>query len=726
MTWQPMAFASSRELPDSQYWPRRQFETKIGIMLFRNTIPCCLTLLAITLITRPGLASEADDLFKTGIQPQLVKSCFKCHGKNDKPAGDINLLKIKTAADLLAKPELLEQLIDALDSGDMPPEKAPPLSAAARKQLVEQLRKTLRISIRSRQTFPQTPIRRMNRFQYNNAVQDLFKLKVEVFSLPERMMREHGNYFQPQTGKMPKTIKVGSRPLGKSQLIEPRLGGVTSFPQDLRAEHGFDNRGDHLTLSPLLLEAFMNLGQSIVQSPDFNARTCGIWRAFFAPPPQKGAAEVETTIRQRLNQFLTRAFRRPPGDVTVDRYTRFVLNRIESGESFAESMQAAAAAAIASPRFFYLVDRFQGNKQKPQADDFGLASRLSFFLWGSIPDQALLDLAAQGKLREPEILDQQVGRMLRDRRLKRFCDSFPSQWLQLERIISSQPDPDHFSQFYFLKYNASMHMMLEPLLLFETVLIENHSILKFIDSDFSYRSNLLQSWYRDGSQGKPGGPVTIDFTRVPVMDRRQGGLITNAAVMTMTSNATHSKPITRGAWIATAILNDPPEPPPANVPALAEKPPEEEKDLTIRERFVSHRQRADCAGCHKRIDPLGFALENYDAAGIWRNSYKNGRPIDASGLLFGRHSFKNVVEFKDALLAEKDRFTLGFSKHLLAFALGREVSVSDSLALDQIVQETAADNYRFQTMIKQIVLSQPFRQTAGQSKTSSQPGKTRK
>ncbi|MCZ6667029.1 MAG: DUF1592 domain-containing protein, partial [Gammaproteobacteria bacterium] len=637
------------------------------------------------------------------LQPAFQQRCVKCHGKNGKAKGKVNLFELKSVDDLAAKPALVRDLIDALDSEYMPPENEPSLSQERRERLVARLRELLRIGVGSRKESPRAPIRRMNRFQYNNAVQDLFQLDVVVFPLPERMLREHGNYFQPQTGKMPAQLRAGSRPLGKSQLIERRLAGVTPFPQDLRAEHGFDNRGDHLSLSPLLLESFLKLSRSIVESPDFNPRTCGIWPALLAPPTKKGGgADIESVVRHRLRSFLTRAFRRPVEDKLLDRYAGYVLTQIGNGESFSDSMKAGAGAAIASPRFFYLYDQVGAKTDEGTArlDDFDLASRLSFFLWGSIPDQPLLDAAAQGRLHEPDVLTEQVERMLRDKRLKRFCDSFPAQWLQLERIISSTPDPQRYPQFYFGKYRASMHMMLEPLLLFETVLIEDHSILKFIDSDFSYRSDLLQAWYRDGSQGKPGSPVSVQFRRVPVTDRRQGGVITNAAVMTMTSSATRTKPITRGAWIASVILNDPPELPPANVPPLADVPGTDEKNMTLRERFAEHRQRADCAGCHQRIDPLGFALENYDAAGIWRDTYESGRTVDASGTLFGRHKFNDVVEFKDALLMERDRFTRALASHLLSFALGREVGVEESLVLDHIVQETAAADYRFQALIK--------------------------
>lgn len=653
------------------------------------------------------------DTFSTVIQPVFRQNCVKCHGKKEEVAGELNLLRLENSNQLVKTPDALKEIIEAVDSGYMPPESEQPLSEKTRKQLVTSLQAYLKRSIESERNLPRTPIRRMNRFQYNNAVQDLFQLKVEVFSLPERMMREHDNYFQPQTGKMPHQVRVGSRPLGKSQLIEKRLGGVAAFPQDLRAENGFDNRADHLSLSPLLLESFLRLSRSIVTSADFNPKTCGIWKEFFAPPAEGTTEATQAIVEVRLRKFLTRAFRRPASDELVERYTFYVMQQIQQQRSFAESMQEAAAAALASPQFFYLYDQSADGDtpNRTGIDDFSLASRLSFFLWGSIPDQKLLDLAAAGKLHEPDVLTEQVSRMLHDERLKRFCDSFPIQWLQLERIISSTPDRQRYPQFYFSKYRASMHMMLEPLLLFETLLIEDQSVLKLIDSDFSYRSDLLEAWYRNGTQGRPGSPVTVKFRRVPVKDRRQGGVITNAAVMTMTSNATRTQPITRGAWIAGVILNDPPKPPPANVPVLEDKPKSGEENLTLRERFAAHRKHASCAGCHQKIDPLGFALENYDAAGLWRETYSNGRKVDASGKLFSKHEFTNIIEFKKALLAEKDRFTRAFAAHLLSFALGREMGVADSLALEQIVTETAAADYRFQSLIKEIVLSPPFLQS---------------
>ena len=682
--------------------PYLRFRPVFIVLIKASGLIVCVLLLA----TR---CAGEDTSSRDMLQPFFKQHCLRCHGDGDEVQGEVNLTKIFKLADLQKDVRLLRAVLGVLDKREMPPEGEPNLAAELRSQWVAQLQQLLRQAVTEQQHLAHAPIRRMNRFQYNNAVVDLFQLQGGVFALPERMMREYGNYFRPETGKMPEKVSVGSRPLGKSQLIELRLAGAAPFPQDLRAEHGYDNRGDHLSLSPLLMESFLNLGRSITESPDFTAKRVGIWGEFFAPP--RPEAKTQHIIRTRLQPFLTRAFRRPVDDQTLRRYVTFVETQVGQGASYTEAMKAVAAATIASPKFLYLFDRANQEAAVESLTDFELASRLSFFLWGSLPDQQLMDLAVAGNLKDEQVLLAQVERMLRDRKLKRFCDSFPAQWLQLERIISAVPNRVRFPNFYFSKYRASMHMMVEPLLLFEAVLIENRPITQFVDADFTYQSALLRKAYLPADQKvKIGGGVTkLAFQRSPVTDRRYGGMITNAAVMAMTSGPEETKPITRGAWVATVIFNEPPDPPPADVPPLPDQPAAEEDDLTLRERLALHRERADCRGCHEQIDPLGFALENYDTVGRWRERYENGREIDVAGTLFREHAFDDVIEFKDAILAEKDRFARGFAGHLLSFALARELEPADTVAVDQIAAAVAADDYRIQTVIKQVVLSKPFR-----------------
>ena len=653
-----------------------------------------------------SLGVDTKGLFDTGIKPFFQQNCIKCHGEGEKIKGKLDLRTYSDHAAWLKDADRIEDIISVIEEGEMPPEEEPEIDDKTRADILEGLKKTLAEAIKSSQPSSQTPIRRMNRFQYANAVKDLLKLKVEVYPLPERMMRDRSNYFKPETGKIPSKITVSSRPLGKSGLIEPRLSGVAPFPQDLRAEHGFDNRGDHLSLSPLLMESFLNLSRSIVLSDNFNRKNCGVWPSLFEEPKEK--EKTNEIIDERLNHFLTRAFRRPVDPATLNRYSSHTADLIKSGSTFLDAMKETVSAILASPRFLYLYD--SESKKANKFKDYELATRLSFFLWGSIPDDVLIERAASGNLSNPDVLRAEVERMLLDGRLKRFCDSFPSQWLQLDRIISSVPDPKKYPDFYYAppNYRTTMDMMMEPLLLFETILVEDRPITDLIDSDYSYRSKRLSKWYDSKVEGRLGGPVTMAFERVSINDRKEGGVITSAAVMTMTSGPEETKPITRGAWISGVIFNDPPEPPPADVPTLENDDSELAKQMTLRERFASHRENPDCAGCHKKLDPLGFALENFDAVGRWRDQYHNGREVDSSGILFRKHKFNDVVEFKDAIMSEKDRFTKALVSHLLSFSLGRKLSAFDSPAVDLVAKKVKESDYSLRVMIHEIVQSDPF------------------
>ena len=644
------------------------------------------------------------------IEGSFESYCIECHGMKGKVKGEVNLISFTEGKDLKGDPELLQTIMEVIDFGEMPPEENQPIDNTERKMIVAELKKLLAESVSgSEKDLVKAPIRRMTRFQYANAVKDLLELKVEVFPLPEKMMRDRSGYFKPASGKMPAKMMVSSRPLGKSGLIEPRMDGVAPFPQDLRAENGYDTQGDHLSLSPLLMEDFFRLSQSIVKSPSFNPKNVGVWTQYFEKS-KRGINQMDE-LKSRLQHLLKRAFRAPVDDKTFSKYYSFAEQEMNKGMEMGDAMKDVFSAILASPRFLYLYDRGGEESREPESrQNLNLASRLSFFLWGSVPDDQLLDVAMEATLSQDEQLTKQVDRMLTDEKLKRFCDSFPTQWLQLDRIISAVPDEKKYRDFYYGPplYRTTMDMMMEPLLLFETVLIEDRSVLELIDSNYTFRSARLSKWYGDAPNGKLGGPVTIRFTRQSVKDRRHGGLITNGAVMTMTSGPLETKPITRGAWVAGVIFNSPPPPPPAEVPPLPEEK-EVDDSLTLRERFADHRERADCAGCHEKLDPLGFALENFDPVGRWREKYHNGREVDASGTLFRSHKFSNIIEFKDAILKEKNRFVRGLAGHLLAFGLGRELNPSDSLALDEIVESVEGENYSMKSLIHAVVKSKPFR-----------------
>ena len=663
---------------------------------------------------------HADD--PVSLSTAFKAHCLKCHGESDEVEGDVNLLSLSTESDLRSQPELLENIISVLNDREMPPEDEPELPDELRQQMISQLRHHFKESLKTL-PFEPTPMRRMNRFQYNNAVVDLLGLDRDLFQLNERLLRRRENYFRPATKKMPDKVKVSSRPLSKDIDNQRPEGfrGVAAFPQDQRAEHGFDNRADHITLSPLLMESFLQLSQSVAESPDLNPEECRRWNEVFAEPVADPDRDVTKQLRARLGKLLRRAFRRPVEEATLDRFTEFASGHLSDGATFEQAMRNTIGVILGMPDFLYLYESDSAtvtpttsksvtlatNPGRQPVSNHELATRLAQFFWSSIPDDELLDLAEAGSLRRPETLSAQIDRMMIDSRSSRFCDNFPGQWLQLDRLVTSIPDREKFAYFYYRGYRSSMHMMSEPLLLFEAVYIEDRSIMDLIDPDFTYENEMLKANYAGRSDVDEQLQVQT-FHRVSLDDPRRGGVITNAAIMTMTSSPTRTEPITRGAWVNAVIFNDPPEPPPADVPPLPEPDHEELAKLTIRERLAVHRERADCAGCHDKIDPFGFALENYDPVGVWRDKYENGRDVDTSGRLFNQYEFETVIEFKHLIVQEKPRFVRAFIAHLLSYALGRELGPADSVALDEMTGQAVDDGDSMRAVLKRIAMSEPF------------------
>ncbi|HJO54263.1 MAG TPA: DUF1592 domain-containing protein, partial [Verrucomicrobiota bacterium] len=441
---------------------------------------------------------SAADEFDKFLKPLFSKSCVKCHG-GKKLKGKINLKEIVNSKQFLAKPGLIKELIEVIDAADMPPEDEPQLTEKEQAKLLATLQETLRLAIVDTEPEP-APIPRLNRFQYNNVVRDLFQLNRDVFALPEKLMTRQTLYLNAP--RMPERVNV------RSLALSPATGlsEVKAFPQDLRASHGFDNQANQLTLSPLLLDAFLRLSVSIMESPDFNEKTVGIWNDFFRAPAED--ADVKTETRLRIAKFLKHAFRGPVEATTIDRYSAYASKKLKQGMPYPDSMKKVASAALSSPLFLY---------RKPTNNKaHALASKLSFFLWGSAPDAKLLQLAETGELTKPEVLNKTINRMLGDPKIERFLDTFPTQWLQLENILAATPDPK-LNRFFSLDKNhpASLQMLCEPLLLFDAVFVENRPISELIQPNFSYQSDLLKDWYTSDLKA-----VLPDVSKVVEENRR--------------------------------------------------------------------------------------------------------------------------------------------------------------------------------------------------------------
>jgi mono/diheme cytochrome c family protein len=413
-----------------------------------------------------------------------------------------------------------------------------------------------------------------------------------------------------------------------------------------------------------------------------------------------------------LEKFMTRAFRRPVTGGEVSKLVRLVEMARENGDNFERGIQLAVQAALVSPQFLFRVELYHPKRDKKgkvvksetgaPLNAFEIASRLSYFLWSSMPDDELFMLARDGSLLKDDVLEAQVGRMIRDPKSRAFVENFAGQWLQLRLLKTANPDRGQ----YAFDEPLREAMQRESELFFAGIMREDRSILEFLDSDYTFLNERLARHY-----GIPGveGP---EFRRVTLKGKERGGLITQASVLTVTSNASRTSPVKRGKWVLEQILGAAPPPAPPNVPQLSD----ETKDVlsgTLRQRMEKHRSDPSCASCHSRLDPPGFGLENYDAVGAWRTK-EGDFPIDASSSLPTGESFNGAAELKALLLkTRKDEFVACLAEKMLTYALGRGLEDYDACTVQNIAKDVSADGHRFSRMVLEIVKSDPFRKRRG-------------
>lgn len=413
-----------------------------------------------------------------------------------------------------------------------------------------------------------------------------------------------------------------------------------------------------------------------------------------------GENEGDACAREILAKLMRRAYRRPVDESDLARPLE-LYQAVSSAEGFEAGVEMALAAVLVSPEFLFRVERDPQGVESGEAyrlTDLELASRLSFFLWSSIPDDELLGLAEAGKLHEPDVLEAQVRRMLADERSSSLVTNFASQWLYLRNLDSIRPDMRRFPDF---DDNLRQAMRRETELFVESVQREDRSVLDLLDADYTFVNERLAKHYGfDSIYGSRFRRIALDE------DSRRGGLLRQASVLTVTSYATRTSPVIRGKWILDNILGIPPPPPPADVPAL-----EEEgvaiRGLSVRERLAEHRKNPACQGCHQLMDPVGFALETYDAVGRWRGM-EEGKPIDASGGLPDGSEFEGVEGLQEAILARPEVFVGALTEKLLVYGLGRGVEYYDAPAVRRIIREAGEDDYRFSALIAGIARSAPF------------------
>jgi PAS domain-containing protein len=410
------------------------------------------------------------------------------------------------------------------------------------------------------------------------------------------------------------------------------------------------------------------------------------------------AQQTEACARTIVADFTRRAFRRTVTAKEVEPYMKLYRLAREQGDSFQEGVATALQGVLVSPHFLFRIERDPVKEYAP-VSDFELASRLSYFLWSSMPDAQLLNAADRRSLRTPAALRAQVRRMLRDPKSRALVDNFAGQWLQFKNIDVLKPDTTRFPNF---EDSLRESMRRETELFLEDLIRNDASVLEILDSNHTFLNERLARFY-----GIPGivGP---EFRRVDMSrTQRGGGVLAQASILTISSYSTRTSPVLRGKWILENLLNAPPPPPPPVVPALDEN--KIGQSMTLRQQMEAHRANPACASCHSRMDPLGFGLENLNAIGEWRD--KDGSlPIDASGMLPGGRKFTGPVELKALLKESREDFVKGLTEKLLTYALGRGLERYDRPVISEIAAKLPANQYRFSSLVLEIVNSLPFQQ----------------
>ncbi len=423
-------------------------------------------------------------------------------------------------------------------------------------------------------------------------------------------------------------------------------------------------------------------------------------RRLFTCQPASAADEAPCAA-EILSNVARRAFRRPVDAPDIQAPIAFYDAARSEGGDFDAGIRAGLVRILASPSFVFRAEEDPANLPPGAAHritDIELASRLSFFLWSSIPDDELLDLAIAGRLSEPDVLEAQVGRMIADGRADAMITEFVGQWLQLRNIDKVTPDLLMFPDF---DDNVRQAFRRETELFFTSIVRQNRSALELLDADYTYLNERLARHY--GIRGVLGS----QFRRVRVEDPNRRGLLGHGSVLTLTSAANRTSPIIRGKYVISNLLNTPPLPPPANVPLLEESAPAD-RPSTVREQLELHRANPACAACHRNIDPVGFALENFNAVGQWQDTTREGLEIDSAGVLVDGTSVDGPLELRNALLARPEVFVGTVTEKLMTYALGRGLEPIDLPVVRRIMNDAATDDYAMQSIILGIVRSSAF------------------
>ncbi len=511
---------------------------------------------------------------------------------------------------------------------------------------------------------------------------------------PERVAQLEADKV-PQVAKcrVLQVVEVTARSEDKAQVVEAKMAGIAGVERvALALVRDPANAGAKLAVKWLEIT-----GPEDARSPFLKK-----W-AQAAPGKPPG-----TQTRTMLAYFMPRAWHRVVAPDEIERVARLADAAMKRGETWEVGMRQCLVAVLSSPKFLFRmeIDDMPYNTDAHPINEFQLATRLSYFLWSTCPDDELLSYALSNKLTAN--LDAQIKRMLKDKRAEMLVDNFAMQWLQLRRLAAHEADMKAFDKW---RPNLQASMMKETRMFFAEIIREDRSVLDLLDADFTYLDRRLGEIYNVWPEGGYKGD---DFRRVSLKGTDRGGLLTHASILTVTSNPTRTSPVKRGKWILEQLLGDPPPAPPPVVPSLDD---ESRKELTgtFRQRLEQHRADPKCANCHAKMDTMGFALENFNGIGQWREKNELGQPVEVGGKLSNGTELKSLADLKKMLADEKEAFTRCLAEKMLIYAIGRGLEYYDDRAVEKIRMETAKGGYKFSALVAAIAKSDPFRLRRGNS-----------
>jgi cytochrome c553 len=717
-----------------------------------------------------ALAADPSTEFTSAIRPVLVENCGACHNAS-KARGPANFLKAESAKDIEVNRGLWRNVAAQLRNRTMPPV-ASKLTEEDRIRVALWIDNRLLQTACSTGPFAGAPaIRRLNRREYHNTIRDLLGVEFDAIQLfpadgtggagfdtngetlftPPLLMERYlqaaqeildrviitpplSRQFSPESHQIPPgdgysfpltvygdgdytvvvnlipkdpalklTLAVDGTPAGAFNIRPPSRANDAGLPLPARLQIRL-TRGEHrLVVGTKEPAAIPITTVNVDQRPTtVTAEKRALHYRLLGVEPAQTPLDGRRTAREILAAFLPRAFRRPVAAGEIDRFLTLYDRGAQRGDPWTECMRLALSSVLIHPDFLFRVEQRDTAPGIHPIGQYELASRLSYFLWSAPPDEILLRLAEQNRLQDSAVLAAQVDRMLDSPRSRAFFDSFVGQWLGTQDLGGRAAPLLTELQTYYTP-DVAADLRAEPVLLFDHIVGENRSLLELIGADYTFLTERLVRFYQlEGKVAVQGN----DFRKVKWPDDRRGGVTEMGAVLALNSHYAQTSPVLRGAWVLETLLGTPVPPPPPNVPPL--DPDRKLKQMSVREKLEQHRADPACAACHKLMDPIGFALESFDAVGRYRTYDENFEPIDSSGVYADGSPINGLEGLRNVLVNRKEQFMFNATGKLLTYALGRGTEYYDAPTIRAILRGAAADNYRLSSIILGIVRSAPF------------------